>query len=167
MPRFLTDEDFDGRLTGALLARVPGLDIVRAQDTGLMHTPDPAILAWAAGEGPIVLTHGRNTMTGFASTRVNAGQRGKNRPAVVVQPDAYASAVGSVVVAEVTKNLTVKSDPVSPFIAVGTPEGKTTGLFVDSVVSRCFSAIPAIMLRNGTSCLDNRSDHHAKSYFCR
>jgi hypothetical protein len=74
MLRFLTDEDFDGRLTSALLARVPGLDLVRTQDTGLMHTPDPDILARAAGEGRIMLTHDRNTMTGFASTRVNAGQ---------------------------------------------------------------------------------------------
>jgi hypothetical protein len=62
MLRFLTDEDFDGRLTSALLARVPGLDLVRTQDTGLMHTPDPDILAWAAGEGRIVLSHDRNTM---------------------------------------------------------------------------------------------------------
>jgi hypothetical protein len=74
MLRFLTDEDFDGRLTSALLARVPGFDLVRAQDTGLTHTPDPDILAWAAGEGRIVLTHDRNTMTGFASTRASAGQ---------------------------------------------------------------------------------------------
>jgi hypothetical protein len=29
MPRLLTDEDFDGRLTTALLSRVPGLDLVR------------------------------------------------------------------------------------------------------------------------------------------
>jgi predicted nuclease of predicted toxin-antitoxin system len=65
MLRFLTDEDFDGRLTSALLARVPGLDLVRTQDTGLMHTPDPDILAWAAAEGRIELTHDRNTMTGF------------------------------------------------------------------------------------------------------
>jgi hypothetical protein len=74
MLRFLTDEDFDGRLTSALLARVPGLDLVRVQDVGLMHTSDPAILEWAAAEGRIVLTHDRNTMTGFASTRVKAGQ---------------------------------------------------------------------------------------------
>ena len=32
-----------------------------------------------------------------------SGQRGKKRPAVVVQSDAYASAVSTVVVAEVTK----------------------------------------------------------------
>jgi len=74
MLRFLTDEDFDGRLTSALVARVPGLDLVRVQDVGLMHTPDPDILAWAAAAGRIVLTHDRNTMTGFASTRVTAGQ---------------------------------------------------------------------------------------------
>jgi hypothetical protein len=74
MLRILTDEDFDGRLTSALLARVPGLDLVRVQDVGLMHTPDPDILAWAAEEGRIVLTHDRNTMTGFASARVNAAQ---------------------------------------------------------------------------------------------
>ena len=47
---FLTDEDFDGRLTSALLARVPGLDLVRVQDVGLMHTLDPAILAWPPGK---------------------------------------------------------------------------------------------------------------------
>ncbi len=40
MRRFLTDEDFDGRLTSALLARLPGLDLVRVQDVGLMHTLD-------------------------------------------------------------------------------------------------------------------------------
>ncbi len=74
MLRFLTDEDFDGRLTSALLARVPGLDLVRVQDVGLMHTPDPDILAWAAAEGRIVVTDDRNTMTGFASTRVRGGQ---------------------------------------------------------------------------------------------
>ena len=67
MLRLLTDEDFDGRFTTALRARLPGLDLVRAQDTGLMHTPDPEILARAAAEGRIVLTHDRNTMTGFAA----------------------------------------------------------------------------------------------------
>jgi predicted nuclease of predicted toxin-antitoxin system len=74
MLRLLTDEDFDGRLTSALLAHVPGLDLVRVQDVGLMQAPDPDILAWAAGDGRIVLTHDRNTMTGFASARVHAGQ---------------------------------------------------------------------------------------------
>ena len=63
------------------------------------------------------------------------GLRGKERPAVLVQSDAYASAVSTVVVAEVTKNLTMKDDPACLFIDVNTPEGNATGLLVDSVVS--------------------------------
>jgi hypothetical protein len=74
MLRFLTDEDFDGRLTSALLARVSGLDLVRVQDVGLMHTPDPDILSWAAAEHRIVLSHDRKTMTAFASIRVHASE---------------------------------------------------------------------------------------------
>ena len=54
---------------------------------------------------------------------------------MVVQSDAYASTVSTVVVAEVTKNLTMKNDPACLFIDVSTPEGKATGLLVDSVVS--------------------------------
>jgi mRNA interferase MazF len=64
-----------------------------------------------------------------------SGQRGKKRPAVVVQSNAYASTVSTVVVAEVTKNLTMKDDPACLFIEVSTPEGKATGILVDSVVS--------------------------------
>ncbi len=64
-----------------------------------------------------------------------SGQLGKKRPAVVVQADAYATTVSTVVVAEFTKNLTMKNDPASPFIDVSTPEGKSTGLLLHSVVS--------------------------------
>ena len=64
-----------------------------------------------------------------------SGQRGKKRPAVVVQSDAYASTVSTIVVAEVTKNLTMRGDPACLFIDVGTPDGKATGLLLDSVVS--------------------------------
>jgi mRNA-degrading endonuclease toxin of MazEF toxin-antitoxin module len=64
-----------------------------------------------------------------------SGQRGKKRPAVVVQSDAYAGKVSTVVVAEVTKNLTMKNDFACLFIDVSTPEGQATGLLIDSVVS--------------------------------
>jgi mRNA interferase MazF len=64
-----------------------------------------------------------------------SGQRGKKRPAVVVQSDAYAGTVRTVVVAEVTKNLTMKDDPACLFIDLTTPDGQATGLLVDSVVS--------------------------------
>jgi mRNA interferase MazF len=64
-----------------------------------------------------------------------SGLRGKKRPAVVVQADAYAGVVSTVVVAEVTKNLTMANDPACLFININTPDGKATGLVRDSVVS--------------------------------
>lgn len=64
-----------------------------------------------------------------------SGQRGKKRPAVVVQSDGYLRTIKTVVVAEVTKNLAMKNDPACLFIDVATPDGKATGLVVDSVIS--------------------------------
>ena len=54
--------------------RRPDLDVVRGQDVGLNATPDPDILAWAAVEGRILLTHDRDTLPYFAYNRVKAGQ---------------------------------------------------------------------------------------------
>jgi mRNA-degrading endonuclease toxin of MazEF toxin-antitoxin module len=64
-----------------------------------------------------------------------SGIRGKKRPAVVVQADGYNRTLGTVVVAEVTKNVTMARDPACLFIDVTTPEGKATGLARDSVLS--------------------------------
>ena len=60
---------------------------------------------------------------------------GKKRPAVVVQSDAYKGALNTLVVAEITKNLTMASDPSCLFIDASTAEGRATGLIRDSVVS--------------------------------
>lgn len=64
-----------------------------------------------------------------------SGVRGKKRPAVVVQADAYMGVVSTVVVAEITKNLALAGDPACLFMDVNTPEGKATGLIHDSVLS--------------------------------
>jgi len=64
-----------------------------------------------------------------------SGLRGKKRPAVIVQSDAYTGAVPTLVVAEVTKNLTLASDAACLFIDTKTPEGQATGIVRDSVVS--------------------------------
>ncbi len=64
-----------------------------------------------------------------------SGLRGKKRPAVIVQSDAYAGAVSTLIVAEVTKNLTMASDAACVFVDTNTPDGKATGLVRDSVVS--------------------------------
>ena len=63
-----------------------------------------------------------------------SGLRGKKRPAVVVQSDAYAS-LHTVVGAEVTSNLTMVADPACLFIDVTTPDGRATGVVRDCVVS--------------------------------
>lgn len=72
MLRLATDADFRGRLYWALLRKLPGLDIVRAQEMGLRTAPDPDILAWAASEGRILLTHDKKTMMYFARERIRA-----------------------------------------------------------------------------------------------
>jgi len=64
-----------------------------------------------------------------------SGLRGKKRPAVIVQSDSYAGVVSTLVIAEVTKNLTMAGDPACLFIDLSTPDGQATGLVRDSVVS--------------------------------
>jgi Domain of unknown function (DUF5615) len=68
------DQNFNGDILRGLFRQRPNLDVVRVQDIGLSATPDPDILAWAAGEGRILLTHDRDTMPFWAYTRVSAGQ---------------------------------------------------------------------------------------------
>jgi hypothetical protein len=46
---------------------------VRTQDAGLLGADDPTVLAWAAEEGRILLTHDRATMPDFAYDRVRSG----------------------------------------------------------------------------------------------
>jgi len=74
MLRLLADENFDNRILRGLLRRNADLDIVRVQDVGLLHADDPAIPAWAAENGRIVITHDVSTMTLYAYQRVNADQ---------------------------------------------------------------------------------------------
>lgn len=64
-----------------------------------------------------------------------SGVRGKRRPAVVVQADSYSATLGTLVVAEITSNTSMATDPACLFIDTTTPEGATTGLTRDSVVS--------------------------------
>ena len=75
MLRLAADENFNGNIIRGLLRRRPDLDIVRVQDVGLAGADDPAILAWAADEGRILLTHDVETMVGFTYEGVNAGLR--------------------------------------------------------------------------------------------
>jgi predicted nuclease of predicted toxin-antitoxin system len=72
--KLATDENFDGDILRGLLRRQSGIDVVRVQDTDLAESLDPIILAWAAAEERVLLTHDRNTLPQFAYERVRAGE---------------------------------------------------------------------------------------------
>ena len=73
MIRFLADENFSGNIVRGVLRQLPNADIVRVQDVGLSGVDDPDVLAWAAREGRILLTHDVATITKFAYDRVRSG----------------------------------------------------------------------------------------------
>jgi hypothetical protein len=71
--RFAADENFNNHVIQGFQKRRPSLDIVRVQDVGLYSADDPTILAWAAQERRILLTHDFATMGDFACERMAAG----------------------------------------------------------------------------------------------
>jgi hypothetical protein len=71
--RLVADENFRHEILRGLRARDPALDAVRVQDVGLRSADDPTILAWAAGEGRVLLTHDVRTLIGYGYARVRAG----------------------------------------------------------------------------------------------
>lgn len=74
MLRLASDADVHGEIVRGLRRRRPDLDLVRAADALPVGTPDPEVLAWAAGEKRVLVTNDRNTMVGFAYERAAAGE---------------------------------------------------------------------------------------------
>ncbi len=71
--RFLVDENFNHKTLAGIKRREPSIDIMPVQDVGLREADDPEVLAWAAQEGRIVVTHDVATFADFAFERVAAG----------------------------------------------------------------------------------------------
>lgn len=74
MLRLAADENFRFAIVRGLRRRSPDLDIVRVQDAGLTGADDSAVLAWAAQEGRVLVTHDIATISRPAYDRVLAGQ---------------------------------------------------------------------------------------------
>jgi hypothetical protein len=74
MIHFITDEDFDGRIVRGLFRRSGDIDVVRAQDVGLLSVSDENLLEWAAGNNRIVLTHEKRTIPRHVHDQLVAGQ---------------------------------------------------------------------------------------------
>jgi hypothetical protein len=53
MLRLASDADVHGEIIRGLRRRLPEIDLVRTQDALPEGTPDPEVLAWAAGENRI------------------------------------------------------------------------------------------------------------------
>jgi Domain of unknown function (DUF5615) len=84
MLRLVSDENFNGDIVRGLLRRHPELELVRVQDVGLMQTPDPDILEWAASAMRVLLSHDVSTVPPAAYQRVADG---KPMPGVFIVPD--------------------------------------------------------------------------------
>lgn len=72
MVLFLADENFNNQIVKGVLRQSPNINIVRVQDVGLSGADDPSVLAWAAQEERVVLTHDVATMMTFAYVRIQA-----------------------------------------------------------------------------------------------
>lgn len=73
-PRFLADHDLNGRIIDGLLRRMAAAEFIRLRKVLPTDTPDPEVLAFAAGAGWVVVSHDVNTMTAAAHARVAAGE---------------------------------------------------------------------------------------------
>ena len=73
MLRLLADENFNGSIIRGLVRRQPAIDLVRVQDVGLSGADDHVVLAWAAREGRVLLTHDQATVPKYAYERIEAG----------------------------------------------------------------------------------------------
>jgi hypothetical protein len=73
MLKLAADENFNNDIVRRLLRRERHVDLVRIQDVGISGATDPELLAWAAREGRVLLSHDISTPTHFAYERVKLG----------------------------------------------------------------------------------------------
>ncbi len=73
MIAFLADQNFNQGILDGLIRREAAVQITLARSVGLAAAPDPEVLEWAAMHDLVLLTHDRQTIPGFASSRVEAG----------------------------------------------------------------------------------------------
>lgn len=76
-PRFQADADFNHKIVLGLRRREPAVDIIGANEGGVVGVPDPEVLRIAAESLRILVSHDRRTMpshfTQFRETRSSPG----------------------------------------------------------------------------------------------
>jgi hypothetical protein len=88
MLRIVIDENLDQRILHGLRRRLPALDYVVTQEEGMKGAADPAVLAWAAEQRRVLVTHDVNTIPTHAYKRVSANLP---MPSVVIAPEDWGS----------------------------------------------------------------------------
>ena len=73
MLKYAIDEDFNHDIVRGLERKDPSLDMLTIQDVGILEAHDRDVLAWAAQEGRILLTHDVRTMPIYAAERLREG----------------------------------------------------------------------------------------------
>jgi hypothetical protein len=73
LPLFI-DHNFDHDILQGLYRRIPDLDAITAHEMGLSDAVDPVILAWAAENHRVIITHDVHTMPGHVADRIAAGE---------------------------------------------------------------------------------------------
>ncbi len=73
MLRLAADENLNNGIIRGLLRRNASVDILRVQDAGLLGADDFRVLAWAAEENRILVTHDGRTVPFYADQRIEAG----------------------------------------------------------------------------------------------
>lgn len=74
MLRLLFDENFHHDIVRGVRRRLPEADLLTVQDAGLRGMSDPDLLAWAAAEQRILVTHDLKTIPKYAYERLAAGE---------------------------------------------------------------------------------------------
>ena len=68
-PRFLADHDLNEQIIDGVLRREPSIHFVPVRELGLQERADREVLAYAASEGLVVVSHDVNTMPAAAERR--------------------------------------------------------------------------------------------------
>jgi hypothetical protein len=81
--RFLADADLNKAIVSGVLRREPSLDFLAAHAAGLRRMTDPEVLALAAGQERVLVSHDVGTMPAHFRAFTSAG---KNSAGVLLVP---------------------------------------------------------------------------------
>lgn len=84
--RLLADENFNHHILRGIRLQMSDLDCVVAREAGLAGVKDPDVLAWAAEQNRILITHDIRTIPKYAYERI---AQELPMPGVIVVPEDF------------------------------------------------------------------------------